>query len=486
LWLRRLFLYQHHHLKIAGGPFIQQPSNYYDMIFFYRPFAVLLLPLIAHSLTPSPAVHHNARREGRAYRSDAGRRSTTSSGLSRNTLLHAFQLPPGAGQTPERQPLLARAYSRALIAAIRCGSLLFGTERIEELGVRCEASSNRNVALGRLSHVQISFKSLSSPFLKTGDFQLVGRNLELGTATMGQPIIFLATPFLLLWNARRTLSLLLCLFLLPPGLVKKISREKKRKVSVLTYRLGLSGDDLSSPNTVLRMAVHKAMDYLLRNSVVGVLTESALAAAQAQTSTTPQGEQTPQDQMVQLAAALDDNAGATKLELQRVSIGDKGRLELDAVAAFPDASTGSTSQLDFIVRLALSPLDEDLVRITPNDSNDPQDRATIVRPDRCGIMATNAELKASFNRDTMMGMPLEIFGKPIPDIWIPVVSGGLAFPLGYRHRVQSVETNASQNRLDVCGEIYFNGDAPTVRKSVWGTMPFLGSSPPPRVPNRPT
>jgi hypothetical protein len=52
---------------------------------------------------------------------------------------------------------------------------------------------------------------------------------------------------------------------------------------VATYRLGLSNDDLTRPkSSLLRFALRGAMDYLLRNSVVGALTESALAAAKVE------------------------------------------------------------------------------------------------------------------------------------------------------------------------------------------------------------
>jgi hypothetical protein len=289
---------------------------------------------------------------------------------------------------------------------------------------------------------------------------------------------------------------------LPRWLRKGGLRKEGGKVSVVTYRLGLSGDDLSYPNTLLRMAVYRAMDHLLRNSVVGVLTESALAAAKvnvqptATATATAERMPTPEEQiMSQLATAMDDGASTTKMELKRVRIGDNGRILLDAVAAFRDPSSGTTSRLDIIVRLALSPLDEDMILQTTtatSSNNDPQNRASssIVRPNGCGIMASNAELRASFNKE-MVGIPLEIFGTPIPDIWIPVISGGVAFPLGYRHRIVSVESRSSQDRMDVCGELYFNGDAPIQRKkNPWTMLPFLagsgtGSSPPPPPPKRP-
>jgi hypothetical protein len=473
----------------------------------YRSFAVVLLPLIIHGFAPSTSCSHSVtgRRVG-SYQYDTdtrstGRSTTTTTSnrpLKRTTIpalvLFQLKLPAELPRThqpnhDEDQPLLARAYSRALSAALRCGTL-FGT--MDGLVVRCEASSNRSVALGRISSLRIAFDRLSSPLLKTRDFQLVGDDLELGL----KPLLLLTTPFLLLvWGTRRTLSFLLCLLVVPRLLRKAGVRKEAKKVSVVTYRLGLSGEDLSYPNTLLRMAVSRAMDHLLRNSVLGVLTESALAAVKAQTKaatgtdTNADRMPTPEEQMAQLATALDDGGSTTKIELQRARIGDNGRILLDAVAAFPDPSSGTTSRLDIVVRLALSPLDEDLILQTTTSTtssyNDPPDRASILRPNGCGIMASNAELKASFNKETM-GMPLEIFGKPIPDLWIPVVSGGVAFPLGYRHRVVSVETRPSQDRMDVCGELYFNGDAPIQRKkNPWDFLAGSGggSSPPP--PKRP-
>lgn len=101
----------------------------------------------------------------------------------------------------------------------------------------------------------------------------------------------------------------------------------------------------------------------------------------------------------------------------------------------------------------------------------------------CGVMVTNAEIKASFNKETTMGLPLTIFGKPIPDFWIPVVSGGLVYPFGNRHRVLSIQTNPKEDRIDICGAIYFNGDAPPLRKNIFGMVRNKGPPllpPPPR------
>jgi hypothetical protein len=389
-----------------------------------------------------------------------------------------FQLPQKqqtqANPEQQQQPFLARAYSRALRVAIRLGTL-FGP--IDGLVVHCEATSNRNVVLGRISSLRIDFGRLSSPFLKTRDFQFIGNDLELGFG----PLLLLLTPFLILWR-RKVLSLMLCLVLAP-----RLLKRKQEKISVATYRLGLSGEDLSSPNTLLRIAIHRAMDHLLRNSVVGILAGSALAVAKVQSTTTNLKVMAQEDQMAQLASALDDNS--TKVMLKRVTIGENGRLLVNAVATFPDPSSGTTSQLDFVVRLTLSPIDEDLMKIATAAANainnkQQQDRLTL-QPNGCGIMVANAELKASF--DTLGG-PLEIFGKPIPDLWIPVVSGGLAYSFGSRHRVLSVESIPSQDRLDVCGAIYFNGDAPMLKKNAFGIWktPFSGPSlPPPRRPALP-
>lgn len=418
-------------------------------------------------------------------------------------------------QNPQQPPLLARAYSRAIRVAIRCCTL-FG--RLDGLRVDCNASSNRDVALGRISSLRIAFDRLSSPFLKTRDFQLVGENLELGYG----PIMLLGAPFVFLLLRRRTLPLLFCIFWLQRRLAKRNSTGKQpqskkdlpgkqQQLSMATYRLGLAGEDLSHPNTILRLSLSRSMDHLLRNSVVGLLTESALAAAKVQaqtptknaalTGTTRTIASDPENQMAQLSAALDESS--TKLELKEVTVGDDGRLLLDAVATFPDPYSGTPSQLDFVVRLSVSPLDETLQRpsATSNSSSSSTVQGAGVDDKHncwhqgCGIMVTNAELKASFNKETMRGIPLEIFGKPIPDVWIPVVSGGLAFPFGNWHRVVSLESVSSQDRMDVCGEIYFNGDEAPPRTEntkggfglIWNSLPFGGSSspPPPRRPALP-
>ena len=403
----------------------------------------------------------------------------TSSVGSSTTL---FQLPQQQQQQPnnENQPLLARVYSRAIRTVIRCGTL-FGP--IEGLDVHCEASSNRNVALGRISSLRVGLDRFSSPFLKTRDFQFVGTDLELGFG----PMLLLLTPCLFVWT-NKVSKLMLCL-VLGPRLMK---RKQEKKLSVATYRLGLSGEDLSCPNTLTRMAIHRAMDHLLRNSVVGVLAETALAAAKVQSTTADPRLMTQEEQMSKLAAALDEKS--TELELKRVTVGENGRLLLDAVAAFPDASSGTTNRLDVVVRVTLSPLDEDFIMpatttgIASNTNEQQQQVRSNILPDGCGIMVTNAELKASFNKDTMMGIPLEIFGKPIPDLWIPVMSGGLAYPFGSRHRVVSVKSTPSQDRMEVCGAIYFNGDAPMLKNNAFGIWKasFSGPSlPPPRRPNLP-
>lgn len=382
----------------------------------------------------------------------------------KTVLFQLSQKQQQANLEQHQQPLLARAYSRALRVAIHLGTL-FG--KIDGFDVHCEASSSRNVALGKISSLRIEFDRLSCPFLKTRDFQFVGNDLELGFG----PLLLLLTPFLVIWR-RKVLPLMLCLVLGP-----RLLKRKPKNISVATYRLGLSGEDLSSPNTLLRMAIHRSMDHLLRNSVVGTILAGS-AAAKVQKTTT--------EQMSELASALDENS--TKLEMNQVTVGENGRLVLDAVANFPDPSSGNRSRLDFVVRLSLSPLDEELMRITSIAETPNSNTVKLVQPNGCGIMVTNAELKASFNRNTM-GVPLEIFGKQIPDLWIPVVSGGLAFNFGSRHRVVSIESVPSQDRLDVCGALYFNGDAPMLKKNTFGIWkaPFDGPSlPPPKRPVLPS
>jgi hypothetical protein len=240
------------------------------------------------------------------------------------------------------------------------------------------------------------------------------------------------------------LPLMLCLVVGP-----RLFKSKQQKASsVATYRLGLSSEDLSS-GTLSRWAVNRAMNHLLRNSVVGMLVESALAASKEQGIATD--PMTPESKMTKLAAALEQSS--TQLELKKVSIGERGRLVLDAVAIFPDA--GDTSRLDFVVRMTLGPLDTQYL-ITSREL----EQALTKRHNGCGIMVSNAEIKASFNKDTM-GMPLQLFGKPIPDFWIPVGSGGLAMPsFGSRHQVLSLESTPSQDRMDLCGAIYVARDAP--------------------------
>jgi hypothetical protein len=395
--------------------------------------------------------------------------------LPKTALFQQQQANANPEQQQQQQPLLARAYSKALRVAIRFGTL-FGT--IDGLDVSCKAESNRNVVTGKISSIQIDVDRISSPFLKTNDFQLVGTDLELGFG----PLLLLLTPFLLV-STRQVLSLMLCLILGP-----RLLKTKPKPISVATYRLGLTGEDLSAPNTLLRMILHRSMDHLLRNSVVGTILAGSAAAKVPNTQ---------QEQMSELTSALDENS--TKLEMNRVSVGDNGRLILDAVANFPDPSSGTRSRLDFVVRLSLSPLDDDLMRIAAAAAtagqtagsntavNAQQQQQQLQQPDGCGIMVTNAELKASFNRDTM-GVPLEIFGKPIPDLWIPVVSGGLAYSFGRRHRVVSIESDPSRDRLDICGALYFNGDAPVLKKNAFGIWksPFSGPAlPPPKQPKRP-
>jgi hypothetical protein len=421
-------------------------------------YSVLLFIPRSHALLSSP---HNARYASRTHTPARSASTGTIRSLRLKTTL--FDLPQLQEQTNTDQPeppILARAFSRALRVAIRCGSL-FGS--IDGLSVRCEASSNRNVALGRISSLQVEFGRLSCALLKTRDFQLTGKDLELGFG----PLLLLLVPFLFLWR-KRVLPLMLCLVLGP-----RLFKSKKKTISAATYRLGLSGEDLSSRNTLLCWAVNRAMNHLLRNSVVGMLVESALAASKEQAAgiATDPKVMTPEEQMIKLAAALEQSS--TQLELKKVSIGVRGRLVLDAVAIFPDG--GNTSRLDFVVRMTLGPLDTQYLI----SSSEPKQALTKRLSYGCGIMVSNAEIKAAFNKDTM-GMPLQIFGKPIPDLWIPVMSGGLALPFGGRHQVLSVESTPSQDRMDLCGAIYFGGDAPMQKPNAFGkwTVPFriTGSS----------
>jgi hypothetical protein len=219
-----------------------------------------------------------------------------------------------------------------------------------------------------------------------------------------------------------------------------------------------------------------------------MLVESALAASKEQATgmTTDPRLMTPEEQMAKLVAALEQSS--TQLELKKVSIGAKGRLVLDAEAIFPDGA-GNISRLDFVVRMTLGPLDTQYLMM----SSEPQQALTKRISNGCGIMVSNAEIKASFNKDTM-GIPLQIFGKQIPDLWIPVMSGGLTLPFGGRHQVLSVESTPSRDRMDLCGALYFGGDAPKQKPNAFGkwTVPFriTGSSgdgpsllpPPPRRP----
>jgi hypothetical protein len=442
---------------------------------------------VAHAFAPSTHTH-----SGECYRRHTCTR-TNSSPLHMNTRSEPYS---------DQQPLLARAYSRALRAAIRCGTL-FG--QIDGLNIDCKASSNLDAALGRISSLQINFDRLVSPFLTTRDFSLVGDDLELGLG----PLLLLTTPLLTIllltsssWRRNMLPLLLGGLFL--RSISKGQQDEDKKNLSMARYRLGITGEDISQPNSLLRMALSRAMDHLLRNSLVGVLAESAMAVqkVQANSSNTRASAlvpATPEEQTAKLTAAL--NESATQLKLNRVTIGDNGRLLLDAVASFPDpnqatTSTSSTngastfSQLDFVVRLTLSPLDEDLIQREPTTtgtttSNEPP------RPNGCGIMVSNAELKATFNRDTMGSSIIELFGKPIPDLWIPVVSGGMALPFGRQHRVVAVESISSQDRLDLCGEIYFTGQAPVLKKkNAFGLLKnmlgrsSLPSPPPPPPPQK--
>ena len=431
-------------------------------------FALLFIPR-SHAFLPSPL---NARYASRANAPTSA--STIRHPRLKTTLFDLPQLEEQANINQAKPPILALAFSRALRVAIRCGTL-FGS--IDGLSVQCEASSNRNVALGRISSLRVKFGRLSCFFLKTRDFQFTGKDLELGFG----PLLLLLMPFLFLWR-KRVLPLMLCLVLGP-----RLFKRKEKAISVATYRLGLSGEDLTSPNTLLCWAVNRAMNHLLRNSVVGMLVESALAASKEQATgiATDPKLMTPEEQMAKLAAALEQSS--TQLELKKVSIGERGRLVLDAVAIFPDA--GNISRLDFVVRMTLGPLDTQYLI----SSSEPEQALTNRVSNGCGIMASNAEIKASFNKDTM-GMPLQIFGKPIPDIWIPVLSGGLALPFGSRHQVLSVESTPSQDRMDLCGAIYFGGDAPMQKPNAFGkwTVPFGitgssgdGPSPLPPPPMRP-
>ena len=87
-----------------------------------------------------------------------------------------------------------------------------------------------------------------------------------------------------------------------------------------------------------------------------------------------------------------------------------------------------------------------------------------------GLMIIDGELKASLNSESNERGGQAVGGKKknsggflgwvtdaLPDaIWLPTGSGGIAFRLGYRHRVDSVQTSRDmKDQIDICGVLYF-------------------------------
>ena len=91
---------------------------------------------------------------------------------------------------------------------------------------------------------------------------------------------------------------------------------------------------------------------------------------------------------------------------------------------------------------------------------------------RCGVVTSDVD-KASFTKETDSGkiVPLEVFSRPIPDLWFPLGSGTVAYPFGRGHRVTSDVTQpgsddaAGEDLIDVCGEIYIGTKAPLLSVS---------------------
>ena len=237
----------------------------------------------------------------------------------------------------------------------------------------------------------------------------------------------------------------------------------------------------------------------------------------------------PEEQVAELLAALEEGGSSTTFELTAVRVGDGGRLEFDGAATSFDGSAGArrplppqrllpgsssssssssssnggdddsaaavpSSRFDFTMRAAVAALDEDrfldpeaaagpgasgsreapnedaarprfLLRPGPPDGDAKdskkadrkrQKKPKTKRAKGCGLMITDAELRASFGASSFLGVNIQI-----PDVWVPVVSPGLAVKFGSRHRVTAVETSRdADDQLDICGAIYFTEDAP--------------------------
>ena len=264
--------------------------------------------------------------------------------------------------------------------------LTIGGGGVEGLRVRVAAASNRAVVRGSLRELSLELDRLSSPLLgrTTRGFTLRGEDLELG----GRPALLLASPALALLALvlnplllRRTglLGLLLSPLVLlpsllyvmtmapprwwpPPFLRNKSEQEQEQEQekgkkgtkgggaaqrnNVATYRLALSGDDLCVPGTLCRAALRKAMEDLLRNSVLGVAVTAASAAIKVAAASEEGAKagaaspSSPEEQATELLAALEAGGDSVSFELLSVGVAEGGRLTVHGAATFANSEGG--------------------------------------------------------------------------------------------------------------------------------------------------
>jgi len=270
-------------------------------------------------------------------------------------------------------------------------------------------SSCRTSSIGQLDEFSLECNGFRGPLLSAQSFSLRGNSLKLGL----RPILIFGVPTLALLSSVRSVFsgdwlwgcvslafnwawwfFALCPLFLAAPLPWGIGGSP----CSLSYSYSLSSDSFKR-SPLLRLALKLVLGTVLRGSLAG----AALATA---------------------AGDLDGKlVEATGFDVVDVSI-ESGQLLTNIRATFPDEAK---SKLDFVLRS----------RIASGAGGK-------------SVSVLDPAVKASFGG-------IQVFGRTVPDIWVPIVSGA-ALNLGDIHRVTSVVTRGDV--IQVRGNLFVNSQAP--------------------------
>jgi len=432
--------------------------------------------------------------------------------------------------TKDGTPRLASAYGQLLGLSLR---VFAGGVAAEGLRVGCEATSNRDLLAGKVDRLSVKFDSMKGPWLTLSrGFEVEGENLHLGS----RPALLLLGPLLLplvarlvLQSGKGVLGLLTTCFAVilawvailnaPIQTTTTSARGNRRKSSMLIYRLTVASTDIAA-SFILRRPLRMIVAKLLRSSLVGqALSASAAAttvAAAAEKGQRPMTTDSATKFLLGGGGSGAKNTGggfeslpqrlaeATKFRVLNVGVDDSAdsgvnsesggsaevaRLVIDAEALFPDEDA---SRLAFTLRCECKPGSAqnvaagDVATATatglampalssasfPTDGTSSSSSSLLSLPmpsrqqQRHALVFSNPAVRAEF-------AGLSLFGWK-PTLWVPVLAGGFALPLGRRHRLTEVKAvttsggtakksdptaGSGQGHLVFSGELYLNGDA---------------------------